>query len=374
MKEILANYLPQYHQNVENDLWWGKNFTEWNLVKNAKPLFKNHKQPYVPLNNNYYDLANGLYIGNQYKLANSYGITGFNIYLYWSNGKMLLQRPLFSILNNTEINFRFVLTWANHPWTRTWQNRKGASEILFYQNYEKTKSEFLNFAKHLKAIFNDSRYIKINGKPLFIIYKVADLPKNYLKYLTQTFRELGIEIYLAIMIKDISDLIYTDDADLVIPFNPTYSLFSDTGHNLNLYLKNKTRQFIIKKIPTVADICMKYLIKEKPKIYNFKDISCEIVNKYEKLISVSDRLFAPMACCGFDNTPRYKNRSTIFTDFNCSDFENQVHRLCEISSTKYGDKKLLFVNAWNEWGEGMFLEPDQLFKYQKLKSLKTALS
>lgn len=374
MIEVLANYLPQFHQNDENDLWWGKNFTEWNLVKKATPLFPSHKQPYAPLNNNYYDLANGLYIGNQYKLANSYGITGFNIYLYWSNGKMLLQKPLFNILNNTEINLRFALTWANHPWTRTWQNRKGASETLFYQNYENKKLDFLNFAKQLNAFFNDSRYIKINGKPLFIIYKVADLPRHYLKNLLEALRDLGTEIYLALIIKDISDLIYTNYADLVVPFNPTYSLFSDTEPNLNTYLKNKMRQFIIKKIPSLADIFMQHLVREKPKIYNYKDVCCKIINKYEKLISLNDRLFAPMACCGFDNTPRYKYRSTIFNDFNCNDFGNQVKRLCEISNSKYGEKNLLFVNAWNEWGEGMFLEPDKLLKFKKLESLKVALN
>ena len=163
----IAMYLPQFHPIPENDDWWGKGFTEWTNVAKAKPLFKGHYQPHLPADLGFYDLRIPEVGEAQAQLARNYGIYGFCYYHYWFNGKQLLNRPVDEVLNSGNPDFPFCLCWANENWSKRWNGSE--NDILIKQKY--SSKDDLNHIKFLIQYFKDSRYIKINDRPLFIIYK-----------------------------------------------------------------------------------------------------------------------------------------------------------------------------------------------------------
>lgn len=188
MTKILALYLPQYHATKENDEWWGEGFTEWNIVKVAKAINKHTKQPRIPVNG-YYDLSQKDSIVKQVELANLYGVDGFVLYNYYSNGEKLLDTPSELIFMNKDIDIEYCFSWANHDWMRTWFSYD--KEMLRKQNYASNDDEIIEHYNYLKKFFNDERYIKIENKPIFIIYNYYDIP-NFDKYI-EIWNNLAIE-------------------------------------------------------------------------------------------------------------------------------------------------------------------------------------
>ena len=166
--KIIALYLPQFHAIPENDKWWGKGFTEWTSVKKAIPLLKNHHQPREPLKGNYYNLLDPEVRQWQADLAQKYGIYGFCYYHYWFNGKKLLEKPAEEILRLGKPSLPFCFSWANESWSRTWYSSK--KEVLLKQEYGAEK-EWESHFNYLLPFFKDERYIKVDNKPLFLIYK-----------------------------------------------------------------------------------------------------------------------------------------------------------------------------------------------------------
>ena len=172
--KVIAFYLPQFHEIAENNEWWGEGFTEWVNVKNAKPLTKNHNQPHVPLNNNYYNLLNDDVKKWQIDLAKEYGIYGFCMYHYWFNGHLLLEKPVEQFLKNKELDFPFCLCWANENWTNVWAAE--GNKILISQTYG-DQEEWERHFEYFLPFFKDNRYIKEDGCPLLVIYK-PDIMEN----------------------------------------------------------------------------------------------------------------------------------------------------------------------------------------------------
>jgi len=169
--KAIALYLPQFHLIKENNKWWGMGFTEWYNVRNAKPLYNDHHQPRIPGDNiqylGYYDLTDEETIKKQVELAKAHGIYGFGIYYYWFSGKRLLEKPLDIFLNSKELEFKFLLIWANEDWTRRWNGYEG--KILIKQEYK--ENDAINFIKDIKKYIIDERYIKINNKPIIGLYE-----------------------------------------------------------------------------------------------------------------------------------------------------------------------------------------------------------
>jgi len=189
--KAIAFYLPQFHEIEENNKWWGKGFTEWVNVKKCLPLYKGHHQPRKPGDTinylGYYELTNGSIFKKQIELAKSHGIYGFAFYFYWFSGKTLLEKPLMIYLNDKDINFPFLLIWANENWSRKWNG--GNKEILIKQDYKDDDPE--NFIKYIKKYLIDSRYIKINNKSVLGLYEPNKIPK--LKKTIQIWRKKAIE-------------------------------------------------------------------------------------------------------------------------------------------------------------------------------------
>ena len=173
--KIIAFYLPQFHRVPENDKWWGEGFTEWTNTSRAKPLFVGHRQPRIPQNENYYDLLNPEVQEWQANLARKFGIFGFCYYHYWFNGKRLLEKPLETVLSTGKPDFPFCLSWANEPWTKTWEGND--KEVLMAQTYG-DEADWLEHINYLLKCFKDDRYIKVDGCPQFLIYRPGSIPMS----------------------------------------------------------------------------------------------------------------------------------------------------------------------------------------------------
>jgi len=358
--KIIAYYLPQFHEIPENDAWWGKGFTEWTNVKKAKPLFINHYQPRIPLNNNYYDLSNVNNIKWQADLATKYGIYGFAIYHYWFNGKLLLERPAELLLNHKEINIHFCLCWANENWTNGWVSDK--NNILISNDFN-DKEDWRKHFLYFLSFFRDKRYIQINKKPLLIIYYPSNIQP--LKEMLNFWEKMAIsEGFNGITFVFQHPLFYYDKKsktslfDYGIEFEPQFSEYSLKKENAFLLnFKIKLSTFVQKKFHLY-----KHLEKKELRIYDYDLIWKTIINQ-----NLDDNIF-PGAFVDWDNTSRKGNRGSVIQGACPQKFKFYFNQLVLKTRIVY-KKDYIFIFAWNEWGECGYLEPDEKWKYQYLESI-----
>lgn len=363
--KILAMYLPQYHTIPENDEFWGKGFTDWVTVKNAKPLFEGHRQPRVPLNNNYYDLSIKENVKWQCKLANDYGIYGFGVYHYWFNDdKNLLTKPAEIIFENKDIDIHYFYAWDNTSWKRSWSNIKEEGNawaplldngVNIHQGksvlipYELGKED--NWERHymyLLPFFKDKRYIKVGNKPLFVIFHYSNDVANMCKYWDELAKKDGFDGVYFVFRYDI-----TND----IPSNYVKFKYEpqSSGNFITPSLFNRIKRKIKKSI--YGD---KYLDK-----YSYDDIWKNIL-KNAQAMKQSDILHG--AFVSYDDTPRRGMRGIVVNDSTPEKFKFYLHKLLKITASQR--KNFVFLTAWNEWGEGAFLEPDDIYKFDYLQAIK----
>lgn len=372
--KIIPFYLPQFHTIPENDKWWGEGFTEWTNVKKAKPIFEGHNQPRIPLNNNYYNLLDDEVKIRQAETAKKYGIFGFCYYHYWfQDGKKLLEKPAEQMLRNKDINIPFCFCWANENWSKNWDG--GNQEVIMKQDYGK-KEDWEKHFNYLLPFFKDERYITVNGNPLFIIYKPEQIVYLYqmVSYFKNRSKEEGFPgLCMAFQFPTYyTDMYYRDDIfDYRIAFEPVYSR---NVENLNRTYSKKVS--LIRKIAGEN-----FLSKYREKRMNAS--SATFINR-QKSASVYyydetwERIltnhwteeFLPGAFVDWDNTPRNRH-GVLYTDFTINKFADYMKQL--VSRANRENKPMLFINAWNEWAEGAFLEPDEKYKYQKLTAVKESL-
>lgn len=367
--KLFATFLPQYHRDKRNDAWWGAGFTEWDNVKGAHSNFSGHVQPKIPLDG-YYDLSDPEEIGRQCELAHSSGLDGFVIYHYWSNGERLLSKPLDLILSNSWIETSFSLCWANHPWTRTWRNRVGALDVLMPQEYGDQNKHF----QFLCEVFSDERYSHVCGRPIFYLYKAADIP--FLSNWCAEFRgfvknTLGVDPFLVSMAKTSSDMRDACLFDAICLFQPSAALYA--GANLNKSGSDTLAVRLRTTSPSVRKIFYRIqdLLPAKPRKFSYSQHVDACIEQYCETACASQTPIIPMVCVGFDNTPRYKSRATIFADFSIQEFERLLTSIIETKQKEISRDDPAFdaviLNSWNEWGEGMYLQPDAEFGNSKLK-------
>lgn len=378
--KIIAFYLPQFHNIPENDEWWGDGFTEWTNVKAAYPLYEGHKQPKVPLNQNYYNLLDDDVKIWQAKIAKENGVYGFCYYHYWFNGKMLLEKPMEQMLNNKKIDIPFCICWANEPWTKAWvaDDRK----VLIPQKYGEEK-EWKEHFDYLLPFFRDERYILKDGKPVIVIYrpKVIDCLKKMIDYWKQLALEAGFN-GLAVMCATNNTYISDDkekyDAfDNIIEWEPhtAKNLKKETA-NSDRGLKNKLRK-IRRKLWS--------LIEQKTGIdpYKYDPIALQAQNKgkymdydevWKSIINMKplSSNSIPGAFVRWDNTARYKENATVIKGETPEKFEEYLIKQIEHAKKDYATD-MIFMYAWNEWAEGGFLEPDEDNGYSYLHAIKNAL-
>ncbi|MCF2638634.1 glycoside hydrolase family 99-like domain-containing protein [Fusobacterium varium] len=379
--KIITFYLPQFHSFPENDVWWGKDFTEWTNTKKSQSLFKGHYQPREPENNNYYNLLDNKVIEWQIKLAKEHGIYGFCFYHYWfKNGKKLMEKPIENYLKDKSLNQKFCLCWANENWTRTWDGKD--REVIMKQEYGE-KKEWEEHFYYLLDFFKDDRYILKDKKPIFLIYKPMEIKKiaemiEYWQYLAKLNGLAGICFIAQNDYKEINK-VKKNIFDYGIMFEPGYTqnLYSiNTLKKVSeLFEKVKVSFFNQKIFFKVNFQKSKKLLKKFLNINNnrwrvtildydifWKDI---LNRKSEPKIFFS-------AFTDWDNSPRRGiNNSRIFIGSNPEKFKVYMKKLIE--KEKKNNKEIIFINAWNEWAEGAYLEPDKKYGKKYLQALRQAL-
>ena len=348
---LIAHYLPQYHPMPENDAWWGTGFTEWTNVVKAKPLFEGHYQPILPSDLGFYDLRVPEIRQAQAKLANEHGIEGFCYWHYWFNGKRLLERPFNEVLKSGEPDFPFCLGWANDSWTGIWHGL--SDRTLIEQTYPGPKDEEAHFYALLEA-FHDKRYLTIDGKPLFLIYKPYMLPNP--KSFIDHWRELAVKaglpgIYFIGNARNI-DWHYEDDGfDGMTPHNPGFSvwhiLYPDAERIKGVYgarfQELKFNHPYIKYHPG-------------PELISYEDYIKIGLHKFRQ-----DMDEFPCVIPNWDNTARSGRNGWVFVDSNPAHFQLHLREAIAVVANKPEEKRLVFIKSWNEWAEGNYLEPDMKF-------------
>lgn len=361
MKKI-AFYLPQFHTIPENDEWWGEGFTEWVNVKNSVPQFKNHIQPEVPLDKNYYCLLEDNIQRWQSDLAKEYGIDGFCYYHYWFEGKMLLEKPMEKMLANTEVTIPFCICWANETWARTWDGQE--ENVLIKQNYNENRAAWKKHFEYLLQFFLDDRYIKEKGKPLLLIYKPQLISncKDMVTYWNELAVEAGLDgIYVGCQHPSAYDVPLEEmGMDFGVEFEPFFTV-RELNHELNNKLK-KITHYILK--PKIFFRKVEHKLLKKPNIYDYDEIWKRII----KRVPLNENMM-PGAFPSWDNTPRRSNTSDIFWGATPKKFKKYFHLQLEHANEEY-QAEYIFINAWNEWAEGAHLEPDEHNKYGYLEALK----
>lgn len=344
--KALAFYLPQYHTFKENNKWWGEGFTEWTNTKKAKPRFNGHYLPREPHDDiGYYTLDKSV-IKEQVKLAKQHGIYGFCFYYYWFSGKRLMEKPVDIFLKNKEIDFPFCLCWANENWTRRWDGAE--QDILIGQKYSKNDPE--NFIKDIKKYLVDPRYIRINDKPVILIYKPEDIPdlSSVIQKWRETARKEKIGEILIwtrgfIQIKNIQLL---DHIDAEFDFAPHPYVHS---------------QFLISH-------------SKQNDIYSYKKIVKYLLdsNLYKNHFPLKPFYYS--CTLGWDNSARRKDSCVTFAEYSPEYFYYWLKLIIDETRKTYdANNRFIFVNAWNEWGEGTYLEPDKKYGYTNINTLSKAL-
>ena len=346
--KILAFYLPQFHEIPENNKWHGNGFTEWTKVRASTPLFESHKQPVRPHSDiGYYALDDKTTLETQAQLMKKYGVDGQIMYRYWFAGKQILEKPAEILLNSPEIEMPFAFCWANENWTKRWDGGNG--KVLLKQEYssQDAKAFILNLIPYLK----DPRYIRVDGRPLILIYRTANIPnlKQYIRIWKEICSEMGVNEPFVLAVQTMNDPRIVEagiDGEVERPM-----------YNFSL-LKN---------------------LEERPESTEIRDFQGRIleygdVKDFYLALDTKNQLdLFPTVLAGWDVSPRHALKSNILLGFTPNLFrEWLIEAIKLVTATFPESKQLVFVNAWNEWAEGAFLEPDELWGYQKLEAVSAA--
>lgn len=343
---LIAFYLPQYHKVAENSEWWGPGFTEWTNVVKGKPNFVDHYQPHLPRELGFYDLSNVEVMREQAEMAKLYGIGAFCFYYYWFSGRRILEKPIDNFLNS-DINMPYCLCWANENWTRTWDG--DTKSVLLEQKY--LDSDPANFILSVLTHFNDSRYLKVDGKPMLIVYRAKQIPnvQKVFEIWREAVKKAGFkDLHIAAV--DFYDIARPDEvgADALVEFPP----HKFNGPN------------------TVPD--------HVPEITN-NDFHGGIVD-YAKVMAQSANRPIPDFTLyrgvvpSWDNTARRQNNPTILYGASPVLFEKWLRyiRAYTRDAIKNRSDNFIFINAWNEWGEGCHLEPDHKYGLKYLEAVSAS--
>lgn len=362
-------YFPQLHQIKENDEWWGDGYTDWDRVKVSKPHNEEHYQPRIPLNERYYDQSSEETLRWQIELAKAYNIHGFNFYHYWFDGKLLLEKPL-SIFKNLDHDLKYCVTWANETWTKRWEGK--FNEVLIKQNHKYDIAEWKAHFAYLLQFFTDERYIRIDGKPVFMIYRPDIIPhiSEFIDFFQEAAIGAGLKgiFFVAIKAYDVADVKIYDSFNSLLRFQPR-DLF---GSNLKkeskkfAWLETRLRGLPEKYQIILGDLRQKFQGSSK---FDMDEFWTHLINNAEKDLESSIEIFQSILP-DWDNTPRYGNKSKYFTGSSPEKFEKYLGRLLSVESKKSREDIFIFINAWNEWSEGAYLEPDEKNGYKYLEILK----
>jgi len=356
--KVIAYYLPQFHPTTDNDAWWGKGFTEWTNVGKAKPLFRGHYQPRVPADLGYYDLRLPEVREQQVELAKEAGVHGFCYWHYWfGNGKRLLERPFQEVLESRTPDFPFCLGWANESWkAKYWGGDGKIDRDLIVQIYPGLEDYSQHFNCVLPA-FLDPRYIKVDEKPVFLIYQplqIPDLP-NFIKYWNKLAEENGLKgihfIARAAKFSDYKQLV--DSGFDAVTLERIRNAYTDLPNFKKALFR--LRRFVRKR-PS-------FQIPYETAIQHFSNENEDSINN----------VYPSVIPC-WDHSPRSGARGTILDGSTPELFTKHLKQVFKIVRKKQQKDQIVFLKSWNEWAEGNYMEPDLIYGKGYIKALKSTLS
>ena len=338
---VIAFYLPQYHPIPENDQWWGKGFTEWSNVGKAKPLYHGHVQPQLPGELGYYDLRVSETRIAQADLARAYGIEAFCYWHYWFAGHRLLERPFMEVVESGQPEFPFCLGWANQTWSGIWHG--APNKILIEQTYPGLKDYQAHFESLLPA-FRDKRYLKVNGKLVFLIYSPQSIPNPFI--FTEYWQQLAESEGLA-------------------------------GFHFIAHMTRSPEEFGCQSCVDNAP----FYDMNAPAL-NVEPMSAEGVPKvvsYDELVQYLQRYPLahnehPLVFPNWDNTPRSGKNGIVLHGSTPEQFERMMNdAVAKAAKNPNAESRFVFIKAWNEWAEGNHLEPDLLHGYGYLDAVRNSV-
>jgi Glycosyltransferase WbsX len=346
---FVALYLPQFHPTTYNDEWWGRGFTEWTNVVKARPRFRGHYQPHLPADLGFYDLRLAQAREAQANLAREYGIHGFCYYHYWFNGRRLLEQPLDEVIALGAPDFPFCICWANENWSRKWDG--GAHQILVRQEY--SLEDDLNHIRSLLPTLRDSRYIRIEGKPLLLVYRTEALPspaKTADIWRSEAIRD-GIGDLFLVSVE--SDFNLAPRAPETFGFDAALQFEPNRRHHYPTSLIGRVGGRIRRMLPRREVFSYPYLYRKwlQQPAAGYRRFDC----------------VTPM----WDNTPRRnKGEAVIYTGSSPEAYERWLREAVRRAHPDADGQQWVFLNAWNEWAEGCHLEPCQKWGHAYLNSTK----
>jgi hypothetical protein len=341
----LAFYLPQFHPIPENDAWWGRGFTEWTNTAKAKPMFPGHYQPRVPADLGFYDLRVPETRAAQAELAGQYGIDGFVYYHYWFAGRKVLERPLEEVVASGEPSLPFAVCWANQTWTGIWHG--APNRVLIEQTYPGEQDHIAHF-NDLLPVFSDERYIRVDGKPLFIVYSPGEIPDT--ARTLDFWRSLAVSAGLGglhiVGVRHRLDTWQPGDVglDAFVPHRLPGLRPGGSPRKLDTWVPHqwlKTKYHMLRKYPTILryeDAIKDFIIDQpnKDEVYQ-----CLIPN--------------------WDNSPRSGTNGRVLHDWTPELWRRHAQEGLRVAAKASDPHRLVFIKSWNEWAEGNHLEPDQKY-------------
>lgn len=354
--KILAMYLPQFHEIEQNNEWWGKGFTEWTNLKSAKPLYKGHRQPRIPLDSNYYNLLDKNTLMWQADLAKKYGVYGFCIYHYWFEGVQMMEKPMEIILENKDIDINFCFSWANHTWTKA-PGRK-EEKILIKQSYG-DEEDWNNHYTYLNRFFSDSRYIKINNMPVLVIYDAINIEcwDEMKEIWDKRAKEDGWDgIFYISTLKAERDLQASKSGgyNAQFEYQPTYGVRRINKLDYGFWYHFKYNVLNLRVYNHITKFSYDYVWKN-------------IINRsgpYEIKTYLG-------AFNDWDTSARWGHKGNVMPKATPIKFKKYLDK--QIKRSMELDNEFLFITAWNEWSEGAYLEPDNDYQYSYLETIKSVL-
>ena len=347
LARLIAFYLPQFHPIPENDQWWGKGFTEWTNAARAKPLFRGHYQPHLPADLGFYDLRVPETRAAQAEMARAYGVEGFCYYHYWFAGKRILERPFDEVLKSGDPDFPFCLCWANQTWTGIWHG--APNRVLIEQTYPGEADHRAHFEALLPA-FRDPRYIRVDGKPLFVLYQPHEIPDapSALRLWRDMARRAGLPgLYIV-----------GNDVGRQTP--------SELGLDaLTAYQLPPRRPWVSRREP-IKWLKRRYeLWAGEPTVYRYEDVLPTLLPP--EMPGVEN---FPCMIPNWDNTPRSGKNGLVLHESTPELFRRHALQAYERVRKREPEHRIVFIKSWNEWAEGNYLEPDRKFGHEYLEVLR----
>lgn len=378
---LIALYLPQFHPIPENDEWWGPGFTEWTNVAKAKPLFRGHLQPRIPADLGFYDLRLSETREKQAELAREAGVEGFCYYHYWfGNGKQLLERPFKEVLESGEPDFPFCLCWANHDWTnKTWVKGAGIKKDTMMIKMEYSMEDHRNHFFSLLPAFKDKRYIAVDGKPLFMIYSSFQFPnvKEYIQLWQKLAKENGLPGIFFVGGAQSTYAFRIDEEGKHVASLPNLKSSAEVYQNVLDMGFDAVNSFGKRRGEMLAEGRFQNIIRVA-----LQRMGLPIKNKYDYLKTVSGyfapedswKNVIPTVLPQWDRSPRVGSADGVYVNATPANFKKHIHDALDIVKDKDEEHRIIFMKSWNEWGEGNYVEPDEIYGHGFLDAIREALT